>query len=400
MRDALLGITVKDRDYVVVGATAEQLVDQGFRQVGRDFPVFLHPRSNDEYALARTERKSGRGYGGFTVWADPKVTLEQDLKRRDLTINAIAKSPDGRLIDPFNGRGDLAAGILRHVSEAFTEDPLRVLRVARFMARFANRGFTIAPETFALMTRMSHAGELDALNGERVWMEISRALGEPRPDAFIQTLRDCDALKWVLPEVDALFGVPQHPRYHPEIDTGIHTIMAIRQAALLSNDLEVRFSALLHDLGKGLTSKEELPRHVGHEARGVAPVNAVCERLRVPKRCQRIAVMVCRDHLKMHRLMDMRPGAVLRVLKHLDALRNPQFVDWFALACEADSRGRTGREEIDYPQRALLLRYRDALCDVDLGDVADGRMADDIPREVERRQLNALLKVKQQATHN
>ena len=387
VRDDLLGIGVADRDYVVVGATPEEMSRRGFRTVGRDFPVFLHPDTGEEYALARTERKTGRGYGGFTVWAAPDVTLEQDLARRDLTINAMARAPDGGLVDPFGGRDDLDRGVLRHVSDAFAEDPLRVLRTARFMARFAPRGFRVAGETLALMRRIVDADEMEALTAERAWQEIARALLEPAPSAFVKTLRECQALARLLPEVDALFGVPQSAQYHPEIDTGVHVLMVLDMAARLDGPLEARFAALVHDLGKGLTPAGEWPRHVGHESRGVPAVDAVCERFRVPNACARLARLVCRHHLVMHRLETLRPATVLRLLKALDVLRRPEHAAWFALACEADARGRGGREEADYPPRRLLARYADALREVDLSGVAAYA---DVPAEVERRQLAAL----------
>ncbi|KAA3625510.1 MAG: multifunctional CCA addition/repair protein, partial [Proteobacteria bacterium] len=369
----------------------------GFKQVGRDFPVFLHPATSEEYALARTERKTGRGYGGFTVWADPDVTLEQDLERRDLTINAMAQTPDGRLIDPFGGRRDLKAGLLRHVSPAFAEDPLRVLRVARFMARFHARGFHVADDTLALMRRIVEADELEALKPERAWQEISSALLEPAPQVFLETLRRCGALERLLPEIEALFGVPQLPEYHPEIDTGVHTMMVLKVAASLSDALEVRFAALLHDLGKGLTPADELPRHIGHESRGVAPVTDVCARFRVPKRCERLALAVCRHHLDMHRLEQLKPTTVLALIKSIDGLRRPAQAEGFALACEADSRGRGGREQRAYPQRELLERYCDAVRRVDLSDVGGyATHAGGIEVEVARRRIAALAEVRLQ----
>lgn len=395
VRDALLGIGVKDRDFVVVGATPQWMIEQGFRQVGRDFPVFLHPHTGEEYALARTERKSGHGYGGFTVWADPDVTLEQDLERRDLTINAMAKDRDGRLIDPFGGQRDLERGVLRHVSAAFAEDPLRVLRVARFMARFTGRGFSVADDTLSLMTRIVESDELEHLTPERAWQEIRGALLEPNPEAFIETLRRCGALARILPEIEVLFGVPQPPAYHPEIDTGIHTLMVLRIAAELSPELEVRFAALLHDLGKGLTPANELPRHIGHEARGLKPVKQVCARFRVPGSCERLALAVCRHHLLMHQLPKLKPSTVLRLIQSLDGLRRPHQVEWFAMACEADSRGRNGRERLPYPQRELLLRYARALRELDLSDVGEfASRPGGIAAEVERRRLEALAAIR------
>ncbi len=391
VRDDLLGIDVADRDYVVVGATPEAMSRRGFRKVGRDFPVFLHPATCEEYALARTERKTGRGYGGFTVWAAPDVTLEQDLARRDLTINAMARTPEGHLVDPFGGRADLDRGVLRHVSDAFAEDPLRVLRTARFMARFASRGFTVADETLALMRRIVDADEMEALTAERAWQEIARALLEPTPSAFVTTLRECGALARLLPEVDTLFGVPQSAQYHPEVDTGLHVLMVVDMAARLESPLEVRFAALVHDLGKGLTPAAQWPRHADHESRGVPAVEAVCERFRVPNACARLARLVCRHHLLMHRLETLRPSTVLRLLKALDVLRRPDQGTAFALACEADARGRGGREEADYPSRRLLARYAEALRGADLSGVAaHADSPGGVPAEVERRQLAAL----------
>lgn len=396
VRDALLGIEVADRDYVVVGATPERMTALGYTPVGRDFPVFLHPETHEEYALARTERKSGRGYGGFMVWAAPEVTLEQDLARRDLTINAMAMSPAGELVDPFGGRADLEARVLRHVSPAFCEDPLRVLRVARFMARFAPRGFTVADDTMTLMRRIVEAGEIEELTPERAWQEIRRALLEPCPRAFVETLRNCGALARLLPEVDGLFGVPQPAEYHPEIDTGAHVLMVLDVAAELSDDLEVRFAALVHDLGKALTPREEWPRHVGHESRGVAALDALCARLRVPARYHRIARLVCRHHLVMHRLEQLRPSTALQLARALDPVRRPEQAEWFALACEADSRGRTGCEQRPYPQRQLLMRYCRALRALDLSDVGAFAAEDGgIEAEVTRRQLESLRRVKE-----
>lgn len=393
VRDELLGDTVTDRDYVVVGATPEYMTSRGYRTVGRDFPVFLHPRTHEEYALARTERKSGRGYGGFTVWASPEVTLEEDLARRDLTINAMARDDDGNVIDPFGGRADLERRVLRHVSPAFAEDPLRVLRVARFMARLAPRGFRVADETLALMRRIVAADEIEALTGERAWQEIRRALLAASPQAFITTLRACGALARLLPEVDVLFGVPQNVEHHPEIDTGVHVLMVLEVATTLSDDIEVRFAALLHDLGKGLTPRDEWPNHVDHESRGVPAVEAVCQRFRVPADCARLAGLVCRHHLLMHRLEQLRPGTVLGLLKALDTRRRPHFAHWFAQACEADSRGRAGRGHRPYPSRALLARYVEALDATDLAGI-ERLPGPAIAAEVERRQLAAITRAR------
>ena len=355
VRDKLLGLEVVDRDHVVVGARPEDLVALGYRPVGKDFPVFLHPGSAEEYALARTERKTGRGYHGFAFQADPSVTLEQDLERRDLTINAMAEAADGTIVDPFGGRADLMARVLRHVSPAFAEDPVRVLRVARFAARFAPLGFTIAQETIALMRRMVEDGEVDHLVAERVWAETRRALGERSPSAFVRALRASGALAVVFPEVDALYGVPQRAEYHPEVDTGVHVEMVLDMAARLApGDDLVGWCALTHDLGKALTPKDELPRHLRHEHNGVAPLRGLNERLRVPAEHAALSVLVCRHHLEAHRALELRPRTVLELLERLDAFRRPERVRRFLLACEADKRGRLGHEEAPYPQAAFL----------------------------------------------
>jgi tRNA nucleotidyltransferase (CCA-adding enzyme) len=355
VRDKLLGLSPGDRDFVVVGETQEAMLARGFKPVGRDFPVFLHPRSNEEYALARTERKSGRGYRGFVVDADPTVTLGQDLARRDFTINAIAQDDDGHLIDPFGGGRDVEARVLRHIGPAFAEDPLRVLRAARFMARFASLGFQVAPETMQLMRAMSASGELSALVPERVWQELARALASARPSAFLRTLHDCGALMVVLPEVDALYGVPQRAEFHPEVDTGAHLELVLDAAARIApgNDL-VGFCALTHDLGKALTPVTEWPRHVGHEQRGVAPLRALCARLKVPTEHAVLAEHVCREHLNVHRALELKPATVLKLLGALDALRRPQRLEPFLAACLADKRGRLGHEDDAYPQAGYL----------------------------------------------
>jgi tRNA nucleotidyltransferase (CCA-adding enzyme) len=357
VRDELLGLEVRERDWVVVGARPEDLTALGYRAVGRDFPVFLHPQTNEEYALARTERKSGPGYRGFVMSASPDVTLEQDLERRDLTINAIAKDIDsGKLIDPYGGQRDIQARVLRHVSNAFVEDPVRVLRIARFASRFAHLGFTVAPETLQLMQTIAASGELDALVPERVWQETERALGERAPQVFFQTLRDGHALKHVFPEVDALFGVPQPPQWHPEIDTGVHTLMVLEQAAKLSQDTVVRFAALTHDLGKAITPKEKWPSHHGHEASSVKLLNELCERLKVPNDYRECAVGVARYHGHSHRALELRPATVIELFENLDAFRRPARFEQFLLACEADIRGRTGLEDRPYPQADYLRR--------------------------------------------
>lgn len=356
VRDQLLKHPYDERDYVVVGATAEQLLEQGFQAVGKDFPVFLHPITKDEYALARTERKTGQGYHGFSCHFSPDVTLEDDLIRRDLTINAMAMADDGTIIDPYGGQHDLEHKILRHVSPAFAEDPLRVLRVARFSARYAEYGFTVAPETLALMRQLAESGELNHLTPERVWKETSRALMESHADVYFQTLRDCGALKILFPELDALFGVPQRPQYHPEIDCGIHTLMSLRQACRANYPLEVRFAVLLHDLGKALTPADVLPRHTLHEERGVPVVQAVCQRLKVPKALQELALVVCKEHLKCHQIMNLRAGTLWRLLRRLDVLRHPERVVYFVQTCECDARGRLGFEQRPYPQADYILQ--------------------------------------------
>ncbi len=351
VRDKLLGLPVKDRDWVVTGATPEQMLELGYKPVGKDFPVFLHPETKEEYALARTERKSGKGYKGFTFHTDPDVTLEDDLQRRDLTINAIAEDENGNLIDPFNGASDIEAGLLRHVSPAFNEDPLRVLRVARFAATL---GFKVAPETMKLLKEMGANGELETLVPERVWTETEKALAGKYPGRLILVLRACDALAVLFPELERLFGVPQPEKYHPEIDSGLHTIMSLNQAARLSDKAVVRFATLMHDLGKGTTPQSEWPSHRGHEARGVKLVDNICDRYRIPNRYRELARLVSRFHLDCHRIMEMKPETVLKKLEQLDAFRRPERLDDFLLACEADARGRAGLEEQEYPQATFL----------------------------------------------
>jgi tRNA nucleotidyltransferase (CCA-adding enzyme) len=354
VRDELLGLPVKEKDWVVVGATQDELERLGFRPVGRDFPVFLHPRTHEEHALARTERKTGAGYRGFAVHCAPDVTLEEDLRRRDLTINAMARGTDGRLIDPFDGQADLQRKLLRHVSAAFAEDPVRILRVARFAARFAPLGFTVAPETVELMRAMVDSGEVDALVPERVWQETQKALGEPRPDAFLATLRECGALARIFPELDALWGVPQPPRWHPEVDTGVHMLLVMQQAARLTDSPRIRFAALMHDLGKGETSPELWPRHVGHEERSARLVRQLSDRLRVPTDFRHLAELTARWHGLVHRALELRDSTILQLLEHCDALRRPDRFREFLVACEADFRGRTGWERKSYPEAALL----------------------------------------------
>lgn len=361
VRDRLLGLAPGDRDFVVVGETPETMLAAGFKPVGRDFPVFLHPETGEEYALARTERKSGRGHRGFVVDADPSVTLEEDLGRRDFSINAIAEDASGEITDPFGGMRDIEARVLRHVGPAFVEDPLRVLRAARFMARFAPLGFSVAPETMALMRAMADSGELSSLVQERVWQELVRALASQRPSAFLRTLHDCGALRVVLPEVEALYGVPQRAEYHPEVDTGVHVELVCDMAARLApGDDVVGFAALTHDLGKALTPASELPRHVMHEQRGLAPLRALCERLKVPTAHRELAAMACREHLNVHRLAELRDDTVHDLLARCDAFRKPARIAQLAIACEADARGRDGFADRDYPQAAELQRLHAA----------------------------------------
>jgi len=366
VRDALLGRPIRERDWLVVGAEPEELLALGYKPVGKDFPVFLHPETGEEYALARTERKVAPGYAGFTFDTSPTITLEQDLARRDLTINAMARDREGRLIDPWGGRRDLEARKLRHVSEAFREDPVRVLRAARFAADLSELGFTVADETLALMREMVECGEVDALRPERVWKETARALGTDRPDVFISVLRECGALAKVFPEVDALFGVPQPERWHPEIDTGVHVLMVLRMAARLSDDPVVRFAALTHDLGKGTTPKEMLPRHHGHETRSVELLDKLCERLPVPRAYRDVAEPVARYHGLVHRCHELRPATVLKLIEAVDGLRRPDRFEKFLLACEADARGRKGLEDQPYPQRERLRAALDAARSVDV----------------------------------
>ena len=360
VRDDLLGLKGSERDWVVVGSTTEQMLEQGFKQVGASFPVFLHPKTGEEYALARTERKQGHGYHGFSVDFHPGVTLEEDLKRRDLTINAIARDENGGLIDPYGGQRDLEQRLLRHVSDAFVEDPLRVLRVARFAARFAHLGFRVHDSTMALMREITQSGELKHLAAERTWREIERAMQAGKPSEFVSVLRECEALAALLPEVDCLFGVPQPEKYHPEIDTGVHLLMALDIAAELApGAADIVFSVLLHDLGKGITEKHKLPSHIGHEAAGVPLVDAVCRRIKAPNAMHDLARKVCAGHLDCHRVLGMRPATVLRLLERLDAFRQTELLPRFIAACEADYRGRKGLQDRPYPQGDYLQRaYR------------------------------------------
>ncbi len=393
VRDQLLGLDAGDRDWVVVGATQQQMEAQGFKAVGRDFPVFLHPHTGEEHALARTERKSGRGYRGFVVDADPSVTLEQDLQRRDFTLNAIARDEDtGELVDPWGGVRDIEARVLRHVGPAFVEDPLRVLRAARFMARFAPLGFTLAPETAELMRHIAASGELDALVPERIWQELRKALRSPRPSAFLRTLHDTGALASILPEVDALYGVPQRAEFHPEVDTGVHQEMVSDMAARLApGDDLAGFAALTHDLGKALTPADQLPRHVMHEQRGLKPLAALCERLKVPADHRQLAEAVCREHLNVHRIDELRDATVLELIQRCDGFRRPERIAQLALACECDKRGRLGFEDSDYPQRATLLRLHAAALAVNARDImAEGLQGPAIGKALDKARIAAI----------
>lgn len=350
VRDKLLGYPFHERDWVVVGSSPEAMIAQGFRPVGKDFPVFLHPVSNEEYALARTERKTAPGYSGFTFHTASDITLEEDLKRRDLTINAIAEDEHGNLCDPFNGQADIKNKILRHVSDSFSEDPVRILRVARFAARYAHLGFTVAPETLALMRTMVDQGEVNHLVSERIWRELERALREKSPQVFIETLRQCGALKIIVPEVDALFGVPQSPQHHPEIDCAVHTLMALQQARLATDDSEVLFATLVHDLGKATTAADLLPRHIGHEARSLPLIEQLCDRLAVPKRHRELGIAVARDHTHCHRAFELKAATLLALIERLDGFRRPEKVEKFLQCCTADARGRKGFTDAPYPQ--------------------------------------------------
>jgi tRNA nucleotidyltransferase (CCA-adding enzyme) len=395
VRDRLLGREVTERDWVVVGATPAELERAGYIPVGRDFPVFLHPRTKEEHALARTERKVGPGYRGFITEFSPTVTLEEDLERRDLTINAMAEDASGVIIDPHGGRRDLDARLLRHVSPAFVEDPVRILRVARFAARYAPLGFRVADETLDLMRAMVNNGEAASLVAERVWAETEKALGETRPDVFIEVLRDCGALRVVFPELDALFGVPQPEKWHPEVDTGVHQLLALREAVRLGGGVAARFAVLMHDLGKGVTPREVLPSHHGHEGAGVALVEQLCGRLRVPNHLRELAVITARHHTHVHRALELRADTVLRTLESCDALRRPERFADFLLACEADARGRQGLEARDYPQRGFFARAREAAAAVALTpEERAGRSGEQIGQELRKRRIAAIESLK------
>jgi tRNA nucleotidyltransferase (CCA-adding enzyme) len=399
VRDRLLGLPVRERDWVVVGATPEELVRLGYEPVGREFPVFLHPTTHEEYALARQERKVGPGYRGFTTQFAPTVTLEEDLRRRDLTINAMAEDENGTLIDPHGGQADLAARLLRHVSEAFVEDPVRILRVARFAARFAPLGFCVAEETLALMRRITASGEARTLVPERVWQETERALGEAHPDVFFEILRACGALAVIYPEIDALFGVPQPPRWHPEIDTGVHVMLALRYAAARGAPVGVRFAVLTHDLGKAQTPKADWPSHHGHEEFGVPLINGLCDRLKVPNAHRELAILAARYHTLVHRALELRPATVVTLLENCDALRRPERFAELLLACEADARGRSGRENAPYPQVDYLRQALAAAAGVTLTESERrGLEGAEIGAELRSRRLAAISSLKREAT--
>ena len=401
VRDALLGRPVAERDWVVVGATPQELEARGFTPVGRDFPVFLHPQSREEYALARLERKTGPGYRGFVTEFAPDVTLEQDLARRDLTVNAMAQAADGRLIDPHGGRTDLEQRVLRHVSPAFVEDPVRILRIARFLARFAHLGFRVAPETLELMRQMSASGELDALVPERVWRELERLLGEATPRAGIELLRECGALRIVLPEIDALFGVPQRPEWHPEVDTGEHVLLALQVAAARAAPVSVRFAVLMHDLGKALTPREQWPRHIDHEARGIPAIETLCRRLRVPQEHRDLAVLASRFHTHVHRGLELRATTVLEVLESTDAFRRPARFAELLEVCECDARGRLGFADRPYPQRARFEQALDAASRVTLQPAErDGLAGPAIGERLRRKRLAAIQSVDEKASRD
>lgn len=397
VRDRLLGRTVQERDWVVVGAEPAQLEHLGYTPVGREFPVFLHPQTHEEYALARLERKVGPGYRGFSTQFSPEVTLEEDLKRRDLTVNAMAQAEDGQIIDPYGGQADLAARVLRHVSEAFVEDPVRILRVARFAARYAALGFRVADETLALMRRMTEAGEVAALVPERVWQETERALGEPQPQVYFEVLRECGALAVIFPELDALYGVPQPPRWHPEIDTGVHVMLTLRYASEHAAPATVRFAALTHDLGKARTPRARWPSHHGHEELGVPLIEALCDRLKVPNAQRELAILAARNHTLVHRAQELTPATVLKLFESCDAFRRPERFAELLLACEADARGRTGLEDVPYPQVPYLAAMLSAAAAITLS-AADraGLAGPAIGEEIRRRRLAAIAPLRAQ----
>jgi len=390
VRDKILKLPIKDIDWVVVGALPDELLDKGYRQVGKDFPVFLHPKTHEEYALARKERKVSAGYTGFEFDASRSVTLEEDLLRRDLTINAMAEDDQGKVIDPFNGQADLENGILRHVSEAFAEDPVRILRIARFAARF---GFQVADETLILMKEMVNTGEVDSLVAERVWQELDTALGEEHPELFFEVLRSCGALAVIFPEIDRLFGVPQTTKYHPEIDTGIHVMMVLQQAVMLSNDKQVRFAALVHDLGKGTTPADILPSHHGHEQRSADLTKELCVRIRVPNEYRDLGVMVGLYHTHCHRIKEMKATTILKTLEKMDVFRKSKRFDQFLIACEADAKGRTGKENDLYPQAGYFKSLQLAASAVDTKSlVEEGMKGEQIAKALREKRLSAIRK--------
>lgn len=395
VRDKLLGRPITEKDWVVVGSTPNEMHSLGFTPIGKDFPVFLHPTTKEEYALARTERKIGQGYGGFSFYCGADITLEDDLIRRDLTINAMAEDETGHLIDPYNGQQDLANKILRHVSNAFTEDPVRILRIARFAARYHQYGFTIANETIELIKNMVANGEIKHLVAERVWKETQRALDEPHPEIFIQVLLSCDALADLFPEIQALFGVPQTATHHPEIDTGIHTLMSLQQAVKLSDNTQVRFATLLHDLGKGTTPKNEWPRHIAHEDRSLPLINNLCGRIAAPKDYKELALMVARWHTHCHRALELKPATLLKVLSSTDAFRKPERFEQFLLCCEADARGRTGLEDREYPQANYFRSALKAAQKIDVASIkARGLVGQEFGDEINHQRLQNLTQFK------
>ena len=396
VRDKLLDYPSDENDWVVVGGSPQEMIDLGYQPVGQDFPVFINPKTGEEYALARTERKSGRGYQGFSFHTAPNISLEDDLIRRDLAINAMAEDDNGQIIDPYGGQQDLNNKLLRHVSDAFTEDPLRVLRVARFAARYHHLGFTIAPETMGLMQNLVRSGELAHLVAERLWKETERALCERSPDIYIQVLRDCGALAELFPEVEKLFGVPQRADYHPEVDTGIHTLMSLQQAARLSDCAKVRFSVLVHDLGKGITPDDVLLSHKGHEARGLPLVKDVCDRLKIPNEHRQLAMVVTEFHLLCHKAQELRPETILKLLKGLGALKSAERFEDFLLCCEADARGRTGFEDRDYPSSDYLRQARQVVINTDISDLINSEISGaEIGQQRSLRQTAALTEFKQ-----
>mgnify|MGYP000418329105 FL=1 len=395
VRDSLINYPSSENDWVVVGATPEQMTALEYKPVGQDFPVFLHPKTGEEYALARTERKSGHGYKGFEFYTSTEVSLEEDLIRRDLTINAMAQDDEGRIIDPFDGQKDLAHKLLRHVSEAFTEDPLRVLRVARFAARYAHLGFTVAPETMELMKSIVAKGEMEFLVAERVWKETSRALTEQSPQVFFEVLKACNALEVLLPEVDALFGVPQRADYHPEIDTGIHTLMALEAATKLTDCEAIRFAVLVHDVGKAITPEDVLPSHSGHEKRGLPLVKAICDRLTVPNKHRQLAMSVTEFHLHCHRALELKPATLLKLFQSIGAIRSPDKLIDFLTCCEADIKGRAGFEDAAYPSNDYLLAALEAVSQADISDlVAQGISGAEIGKQLNQRQIQHLTEFK------